>query len=151
MYQRVQHFGVYGLIMKDEKVLLVKKSKGLFKGLWDFPGGKIEFGEAPDTALIREIMEETGLEIESYAYLKSDAAVVHETSDEGIKETIHQVGFIYRVEVKSFDSLTIEGDEENVESAEWFDMNAIELDDFTPFVQEIMLELPIKDKIRKKN
>ncbi len=49
---------VYGIIIKDEKVLLSKQWDG-----YDFPGGAIELGETIHEALIREIKEETGLEV----------------------------------------------------------------------------------------
>jgi len=51
---------VYGLIVRDEKIaLLTNKSSGK---LW-FPGGGIEIGEKIEDALIREVLEETGLKI----------------------------------------------------------------------------------------
>jgi len=44
-------------------VLLLKRDSGQHCGdLWSFPGGKIETGESPKTAAIRELREETGLE-----------------------------------------------------------------------------------------
>ncbi len=49
---------VYGVIIKDGKVLLSKQWDG-----YDFPGGAIELGETIHEALIREIKEETGLEV----------------------------------------------------------------------------------------
>ncbi|NWF36881.1 NUDIX domain-containing protein [Mariprofundus sp. KV] len=47
----------------DGNVLLLKRDSGQHCGdLWSFPGGKIETGESPKTAAIRELSEETGLE-----------------------------------------------------------------------------------------
>jgi 8-oxo-dGTP diphosphatase len=52
------------LIDTDGRVLLSKRPKGkTMAGLWEFPGGKVEKGETPEEALIREIKEELCLDI----------------------------------------------------------------------------------------
>lgn len=51
------------LIDKDNRVLLAKRPEGkAMAGLWEFPGGKIEPGETPEAALVRELQEELGIE-----------------------------------------------------------------------------------------
>lgn len=55
---------VGGLISEDGKFLLVKRSKPPNAGTWAIPGGKVEYGETVQEALKREIMEETGLQVE---------------------------------------------------------------------------------------
>lgn len=59
---------VAAIIEKGDKILIAQRLKGEFAGLWEFPGGKIEEGETPEQALIREIEEEfdTELNIEKY-------------------------------------------------------------------------------------
>jgi mutator protein MutT len=51
-------------VFKDRKVLLVKRGRAPFAGLWSLPGGKIESGETPRQAACRELKEETGIEAE---------------------------------------------------------------------------------------
>jgi 8-oxo-dGTP diphosphatase len=52
------------LLNRDGKVLVARRPPGRpLAGLWEFPGGKVEAGEEPETALIREILEELGIEI----------------------------------------------------------------------------------------
>jgi 8-oxo-dGTP diphosphatase len=56
---------VRGVIMRNGKFLLVQRSKNdkWSPGMWEFPGGKIDFGQDINDALKREIKEETGLDI----------------------------------------------------------------------------------------
>lgn len=56
---------VKGVILNENKVLIVKRSNhdDFRSGTWECPGGKIEFGEDLETALIREIEEETGITV----------------------------------------------------------------------------------------
>ena len=47
------------------RVLMARRPLGKqHAGLWEFPGGKVEIGEAPKTALVRELREELGVEVD---------------------------------------------------------------------------------------
>lgn len=54
---------VKGLLVREGRALIMRRSNGdhTAPGMWEFPGGKLEFGEAIRDALRREISEETGL------------------------------------------------------------------------------------------
>lgn len=53
------------VVIESGRVLLTQRAEGQhLAGLWEFPGGKLEHGESPEQALVRECREECGIEIE---------------------------------------------------------------------------------------
>ncbi|MDE2363672.1 MAG: 8-oxo-dGTP diphosphatase MutT [Hyphomicrobiales bacterium] len=54
------------LVDADNRVLIAQRPEGKqLAGLWEFPGGKLDPGERPEDALIRELREELGIEVKS--------------------------------------------------------------------------------------
>jgi mutator protein MutT len=56
--------GVGVVLVEDGRILLVQRGHEPSKGLWAVPGGKVDFGETLSEAAVREVAEETGLEVE---------------------------------------------------------------------------------------
>ena len=69
---------VAAIIVRDGKILATQRGYGEYKDGWEFPGGKIEPGELPEDALVREISEELDASIEVEDYLTT---VEHDYSD----------------------------------------------------------------------
>lgn len=59
---------VAAIIIKDKKIFATQRGYGEFKDGWEFPGGKVEKGETPENAIVREIKEELDTVIEVIEY-----------------------------------------------------------------------------------
>lgn len=63
MTKKIILVSAVALIDVDGRVLLAQRPEGKsMAGLWEFPGGKVEPGESPEAALIRELKEELGID-----------------------------------------------------------------------------------------
>jgi 8-oxo-dGTP diphosphatase len=101
---------VTAIISNAESVLLVKRRREPFKGTWMFPSGFVDFGEHPEEALAREVLEETGLRIKQASLIG-----VHQSPDD-YREPGHLV-FFYTVEVEAGEIMT---DPHENEAIRWF-------------------------------
>jgi 8-oxo-dGTP diphosphatase len=60
----VIHVAACAMIDADGRVLIARRPDGkTMAGLWEFPGGKLEDGEVPEAALVRELKEELGVDV----------------------------------------------------------------------------------------
>lgn len=73
MRGKVQELNVYAVVRDSRKRILVMKRRE--PRVWEFPGGGVEWGEAPEKAVRREVLEETGLKIKELKLLCTSSKV----------------------------------------------------------------------------
>jgi mutator protein MutT len=56
--------GVGAVVVSDDRVLVIRRAHEPLKGEWSLPGGAVELGESLQAAVVREVREETGLDVE---------------------------------------------------------------------------------------
>jgi len=124
-----------GVILNKGKVLLIKRKIKPFKGFWTIPGGHIDFGETSRESVIREIKEETNIDVEVVNLIK--------IYDNPKRDPWgHIISIAYLCEPVNTNSLFIENEE--VESLYWCDIN--KLPDNIGFDHRIMINDAIKMK-----
>lgn len=124
---------MYAVLTYGDKFILIKKSKGPFKGRWDLPGGKMDFGETPEETLKREITEETGLKVKAPRLL-AVTSYVHETP----KEIFHHTAVIFSCRAKDIKKLKREPDGNDSFGAEIFTPKKISTLKLTPLAKKAM-------------
>ena len=71
--------GVGAVVLDGDRVLLVKRGHEPLKGEWSLPGGKVELGETLEAAIAREVLVETGLEVEVGPVIEVFDRIYHST------------------------------------------------------------------------
>lgn len=126
------HIGSYGVIIQDEKIVLIKKARGGYLGRLDLPGGGIEHLETPEMALIREIKEEAGVETLTYNLLDVTSVNFKWKMKEDLIEDLHHIGVLYEVKIKD-NKLKSYGDGLDSNGADWYLINDLKKEELTPF------------------
>lgn len=72
------------VVEKEDKILLIKRERGDFVGLWGLPGGKVEECEHIDEAAKREMKEELGLDLEFIELLGTSTEIMHDKNSTSI-------------------------------------------------------------------
>ncbi len=142
------HVGAYGLIIKDNKVALIKKARGGYTGLLDVPGGGIEHDETPEEALRRELKEEADVTVVKCDLLTATSRTFKWQVDYNLEEDLHHIGILYKVEVLE-DNVKEEADGLDSNGCNYYNIDELDTSILTPFAIE-GLEL-LGYKINKKD
>ena len=127
-----KHIGSYGVIIEDEKIVLVKKARGGYLGKLDLPGGGIEHTETPEMALFRELKEEAGVDILNYSLIDAISTNIKWQMKEDVIEDLHHFGILYEVKVKD---KNLKSDPDGLDSngANWYLIKELKKEELTPF------------------
>ena len=126
------HVGAYGIMIKDNKIALVWKARGGYKGKLDLPGGGIEHTEQPFETLKREIREEAGIGITNYKLLDVVATNIKWEMEPDLWEDLHHIGILYTVETNE-SSLKSDADGLDSDGANWYNLNELNKTELSPF------------------
>lgn len=123
-------------ILRNQRgdVLLLKRSKNnkTFKGFWQLPEGKMEFGEQPEETITREIEEELG-----YKILSVKSKTVKSVVIKFGQNLFHLLRIVFEVKCKGESKLSIEHDD-----FQWISIKkAINLPNLVDGIKEILLGL----------
>lgn len=117
-----------GVITKNNKVLLAKRTEGYLNDLWEFPGGKIEDNETPRLAVIRELLEELNIAIEVHETL---LVLEHQYPDKHVR--LHFINCSIKQNSNNIiNDLAVLEDLDNNNNIEWFTPNKFPFGDFCP-------------------
>lgn len=120
---------VVAAIIKDgERIFATQRGYGDFKDGWEFPGGKVEEGETPEEAIVREIREELAADIEVKSYLT----------------TVEYDYPNFHLSMDCFWAVLTEGAEMKLlehEAAKWLSINDIDTVDWLPADVQVVVAI----------
>ena len=125
---------VGAIIAGSRGLLLTLREKNPAKGQWSFPGGIIKTGETQREALTREVLEETGIQIDILDMITAGDVILHD-SDGNVE--YHFIWILYLAQALTED---IHYESPEVE-ARWFQLNELPSDEMPREVLELILSM----------
>lgn len=130
-----RHFGVYGICLNKEKLLVIRKHGGPYTGRYDLPGGSIEASESLMAAIAREFIEETGMQIRVTKNIGTKDFLVPWKRQEYDHTHCHHIANFY-------EAVYIAGDPkdspmiDDSRGAEWIETDKLSIENSSPLVME---------------
>ena len=136
----INHIGIYGICIRDNKLLCIKKERGPYKNRFDLPGGSQKENEGLTETLVREFQEETGYHIKGHGNCRVYDVFVEESN-----RTVHHIMVFYNVDINLEQQDTISEkleDELNDSSGiYWIDLEELDIKNSSPLILKLKQEL----------
>lgn len=137
------HIGAYAVIVKDNKIALIKKARGGYKGKLDLPGGGIEHTETPDETLKRELSEEINGTVLDAKLFDVTAVNIKWEVEPDLYQDLHHIGILYLAEIKE-EKLKEDSDGLDSEGADWYIISELKEIDLSPLAWYSLKKLGLK-------
>ena len=145
----VNHIGVYGVYIKDNKLLCIRKERGPYKNRFDLPGGSQKEYESLTETLVREFQEETGYQIGNYSDCRAYDVFVGE-----INRTVHHIMVFYDVDVNlNEQGAVLEKLEDELNDSSglyWIDLKELDISNASPLILKLKKELGNDETVYEK-
>jgi ADP-ribose pyrophosphatase YjhB (NUDIX family) len=137
-FPEVPIVGVGAVVVYQGRVLLVQRGREPLKGKWSLPGGMLELGESLTQGVVREVQEETGLDVEAIELIELIDRIHKESGPSGERVRYHYViaDYLCRVVGGALQAASDADAVRWVERAEWNSHSALALDPITVRVIE---------------
>ena len=150
----INYIGVYGICIKDNKLLCIKKVRGPYKNRFDLPGGSQKESEGLTETLVREFQEETGCQIKGYGNCRAYDVFVEESN-----RTVHHIMVFYNIDInlEQQDTILEKLEEELNDSSGiyWIDLEELDIKNSSPLIlklkQELSNDKDVLEKVVYKN
>ena len=145
----VNHIGVYGVYIKDNKLLCIRKERGPYKNRFDLQGGSQKEYESLTETLVREFQEETGYQIGNYSNCRAYDVFVGE-----INRTVHHIMVFYDVDVNlNEQGAVLEKLEDELNDSSglyWIDLKELDISNASPLILKLKKELGNDETVYEK-
>ena len=135
--KEMNHFGVYGVFIREGRILCIRKTRGPYRGRFDLPGGTPEEGESLVETLRREMLEETGFQV----------SAIHQNTIRDVFVTVpgiarvHHEFVLFAIDVEEQNAQTVEdfvtSEEKNdSKGIVWVPLEEVSVENASPLVIE---------------
>ena len=150
----INHIGIYGICIRDNKLLCIKKGRGPYKNRFDLPGGSQKENEGLTETLVREFQEEAGYHIKGYGDCRAYDVFVEESN-----RTVHHIMVFYNIDInlEQQDTILEKLEEELNDSSGiyWIDLEELDIKNSSPLIlklkQELSNDKDVLEKVVYKN
>ena len=136
----VNHIGIYGICIRNNKLLCIQKERGPYKNRFDLPGGSQKENEGLIETLVREFREETGYQIKGYGDCRIYDVFVEESN-----RTVHHIMVFYNVDInleqQDMISEKLEDELNDSSGIYWIDLEGLDIKNSSPLILKLKQEL----------